>query len=102
LFVFVIFIFFIENVFVSLFNLTIKTIIQMFKITTNKEIIEAIKTVEELKKVQAILKAQVSRKMGVSELCINYGVTGEESRMLNIKKGSYISAILSLYKMYIY
>jgi hypothetical protein len=73
----------------------------MFKITTNKEIIEAIKTVEELKKVQAVLKAQVSRKMGTSELCVNYCVTGEEARILNIHKGSYVSAILSLYKMYI-
>ena len=73
----------------------------MFKITTNKEIIEAIKTVEELKKVLAVLKSQVSRKKDVSELCENYCITSEEARILNIHRGSYISAIISLYKRYI-
>ena len=73
----------------------------MFKITTNKEIIEAIKTVEELKKVQAVLKAQVSRKENVPELCKDYFVTSEEARILNIHRGSYISSIISLYKRYI-
>lgn len=73
----------------------------MFKITTNKEIIEAIKTVEELKKVHAILKAQVSRKEGVTELCKDYCVTAEEARILNIHRGGYISGIISLYKRYI-
>ena len=73
----------------------------MFKITTNKEIIEAIKTVEELKKVKAVLKAQVSRKEDVAELCKDYCVTGEEARILNIRRGSYISSIISLYKRYI-
>jgi hypothetical protein len=73
----------------------------MFKITTNKEIIEAIKTVEQLKKVQAILKAQVSRKKGVTELCKNYCVTSEEARILNIDRGSLVSSIISLYKRYI-
>jgi hypothetical protein len=76
-------------------------LIKMFKITTNKEIIEAIKTVEELKKVQAVLKAQISRKENVTELCENYCVTGEEARILNIHRGSYISSIISLYKRYI-
>lgn len=73
----------------------------MFKITTNKEIIEAIKTVEELKKVQAVLKAQISRKENVTELCEDYCVTNEEARILNIHRGSYISSIISLYKRYI-
>lgn len=78
-----------------------QNLIKMFKITTNKEIIEAIKTVEELKKVKAILKAQVSRKEDVTELCKDYCVAGEEARILNIHRGSYISSIISLYKRYI-
>lgn len=66
-----------------------------------KEIIEAIKTVEELKKVIAVLKSEVSRKEGVSEICKNYCVTSEEARILNIHRGSYVSVIISLYKKYI-
>ena len=73
----------------------------MFRITTNKEIIEAIKTVEELRKVNAILKNQVARKNNVDETCKNYGITSTEARILNINRGSYISSILSLYKEYI-
>ena len=72
----------------------------MFRITTNKEIIEAIQTVEELRKVNAILKILVAQKEGQEELCKDHCISGKEARILNICRGSYISSILSLYKEY--
>ena len=71
-----------------------------FRIITNKEIIEAIKTVEELKKVNYILRNQVAKKRGLYELVEDYCVSNYESRILNIHRGSYISSILALYKEY--
>jgi hypothetical protein len=70
----------------------------MFKITTDKEIINAIKQVEELKKVHAILKIKLAIKEGVSQVCKDYVLTSAECRELNIQRGSIISCILAINK----
>jgi hypothetical protein len=68
----------------------------MIRITTDREVINAIKEVEELRKVLTILKNDVAYLEGVPELCLDYALGSEECRHLNISRGSYISAILSL------
>lgn len=70
-----------------------------FRLTRDRELIEAIKTVEELRKVNAILKINVATKQGKAELCLDYSLEGYECRELNIHRGSLISSILSLYKL---
>ena len=69
-----------------------------FRITKDKEIIEATQTVEELRKVMAILKIDNAAIEGVYELCKDPCLSGRECRHLNIERSSYVSAILSLYK----
>ena len=73
-----------------------------FRITRDKEIIEAIKTVEELKKVYTVLRIDVATKKGVDELCKDYALSGVEGRHYGIGRGSYLSSILSLYKIKYY
>jgi hypothetical protein len=69
-----------------------------YKITRDKEIINAIKIVAELDKVLTILKIDVAKKENTTELCSDYGLSSSDARRFNISRGSCISAILSLYK----
>ena len=70
----------------------------MIRNTRDKEIIDDIKTVEELRKVINVLKNDVAVKDGVSEICQDYALTSQECRHFGICRGSYTSSILSLYK----
>ena len=63
-----------------------------YSIVKDKEIIKAIKQVEELKKVHAILSNKITNK------CIDYSLSSLECRELDINRGSYLSRILSIYK----
>ena len=68
-----------------------------FRITTNNEIIDAIKTVEELRKVNAILRNDLGVLEG-GELCKDLTLTSYECRHMNIERSSCIASILSLHK----
>ncbi len=69
-----------------------------FRVTRDKEIIEAIKTVEELRKVNAVLRLK-ALEVDSSALCKSACLSAYECRELDIHRGSLISSILSLYKI---
>ena len=63
-----------------------------YSIVKDKEIISALKQVEELRKVNAILRLKLDNP------CFNFGLSSLETRELDIHRGSYLSSILSMYK----
>jgi len=67
-----------------------------YRITKDKEIIEAIKTVEELRKVLTVLKNDIAVLEG-HEACKCHTLSSKECRHFNISPASYTAAILSLY-----
>ena len=62
------------------------------------EVVEAIKVVEEQRKVLSILKRELAHRNGDTELTKSHAITERESRVLDISRGSALSVILSMYK----
>ena len=69
-----------------------------FTLTKDKEIIDAIKIVEELRKVNAVLRFK-AQSVDDHALCKAVCLSAYECRELDISRHSYISSILSRYKL---